>query len=70
MKGKEKVSGNILTRIENDQRIDFRHDEKDLTALVTVHTDAFTLREDYMAIIDVIFAVLEIDLPQIPKEYI
>ena len=68
--GEEMVSGNILTRAEGEQWIDFRHNVKDPSALVTIHPGPLTPESDYRPIVDAMFGVMAEVLPQIPKERI
>lgn len=64
--GEEMVSGNILTRIETEQWIDFRHVESEPSALVVIHPGPLTPEEDYKKIVDAMFEVMKEVLPQIP----
>ena len=63
--GEEMVSGNILTHIETEQWIDFRHVENEPSALVVIHPGPLTPVEDYRKIVDAMFGVMKEVLPQI-----
>ena len=68
--GEHEVSGNILTRIEGEQWIDFRHNETEPSALVVLHPGPLTPKKDYARIVAGIFRTLKEELPRIRENRI